>query len=230
LPDIFSYDLIEALGQPGCPLCRALSLDDRRWVDSFWREGKQDPGARTRFFEAGGFCRHHAWLLHHLVAAEGSGAAIADVYGWLATYDLRWLDRIKTSLEGRQRRRRSAVLKRRRPCPACFARDEAVKRKVHFFVDYLREPPVQEVYTNSQGLCFIHLAAVVEHALAADAPELALFLLDDWRRRLVEVRLELAEFDRKRDYRYASEPKGAEQRSWTEAIRLYVGEDFTRIG
>jgi hypothetical protein len=30
-----------------------------------------------------------------------------------------------------------------------------------------------------------------------------------------------------RDYRYAAEPRGDEQRSWTEVIRRYVGERFT---
>ncbi len=225
--DIFNYDLVEALRRPGCPLCRALFLDERRWVDSFWREGKQDSGTRKRFFEAGGFCRRHAWFLHGLVAAEGSGAAIADVYGWLAGYDLRWLEEIRRSLDDRKRPRKASVLKRRRRCPACVAAAEANERKVHFFVEALAEQPVRDAYRRSQGLCFLHLAASVEHSLATEGSELARFLLDDWRARLTEVRSELAEYDRRRDYRYAAEPKGSEQRAWTEVIRRYVGEDFS---
>jgi hypothetical protein len=38
------------------------------------------------------------------------------------------------------------------------------------------------------------------------------FLPEDWRERLAQLRLELSEYDRKGDYRYASEPKGIEQR------------------
>jgi len=69
----------------------------------------------------------------------------------------------------------------------------------------------------------------LEHALGTDE-EIARLLLDDWRERLAHVREQLAEFDRKRDYRYAAEPKGEEQGSWTEVIRRYLGEDFPEAG
>jgi hypothetical protein len=42
--------------------------------------------------------------------------------------------------------------------------------------------------------------------------------------RLAALRDGLAEYHRKRDYRYADEPKGAEQSSWTDVIRRYVGD------
>jgi hypothetical protein len=223
LPDIFSYDLVRALGLDGCALCRALDADDNRWMGSFWREGKQDRQARRRFFEAGGFCREHAWLLHRLVAKEGSGAAIADLYGQLAVYDLRLLENIRASLE--RRRQRTPALRRRRRCPACAYRVEALERKAHFLVEALSEEQVREASLRSEGLCFPHFVRTVEDALATGERLTACFLLDEWRERLAELHSELSEFDRKRDYRYASEPKGAEQRSWTEVIRRYVGGD-----
>ena len=228
MPDIFGYDIVEALRQHGCPLCRVDAIDDRRWVDSFWREGRQDAGTRRRFFAAGGFCRHHAWLLHRLVATEGSGAAIADVYGSLAERDLAWLDEVRASLD-RGRRRRRTPLRRGSRCPACVAFEEAAERKIHFFVELLAEASVRPHYDSSEGLCFVHLAAAIERALDTDE-DAARFLLDDWRKRLARVRAQLGEFDRKRDYRYAAEPKGDEQRSWTDVIRRYVGESFTQGG
>ena len=223
MADIYSYELVRAFGLPGCVLCRALENDEQQWMNSFWREGKQDPKTRRRFFDAGGFCRDHAWLLHRLVAAEGSGAAIADLYGQLATYDLHWFETVRARLE--QHQRRSPSLRRRRRCPACLFRVEALERKAHFFVDALSEEQVREAYRRSEGICFVHLACGLEAALAAGSSETAAFLLEDWRDRLAELRSELAEYDRKRDYRYASEPKGVEQRSWTDVIRRYVGED-----
>ena len=84
-------------------------------------------------------------------------------------------------------------------------------------------------YQSSDGLCFGHFLRALEHALGTDE-EIARLLLDDWRERLAHVREQLAEFDRKRDYRYAAEPKGEEQGSWTEVIRRYVGEDFPEAG
>lgn len=227
LPDIFGYDIVEALGRSGCPLCRVEAIEDRRWMDSFWREGRKDPRMRRRFFDAGGFCRHHAWLLHRSVAAKDKGAAIADVYGWLAESDLAWLHDLRGGLgRGRRLRRR---LERTEACPACVALEEAGERNVHFFIEALSEAHVRARYASSDGLCFTHLTAAVNRALHANE-DLARFLLDDWRARLAELRIELAELERKRDYRYALESKGDEEHSWTEVIRRYVGEEFTDPG
>jgi hypothetical protein len=135
--DIFSYDLVEAFRSRGCPLCRVIAVDERRWVASFWREGKQAAGARRRFFEGGGFCRTHAWLLYRLVAAEGAGAAIADLYGALADRDLDWLAKVRTEFDGVKRRRGFRRLKRGRPCSACAWLHGAVERKVAFFLQTL---------------------------------------------------------------------------------------------
>ena len=225
VPDIFDYEIIEALRRSSCPLCAVEAIDDRRWMDSFWREGKQDARTRRRFYAAGGFCRHHAWLLHRLVAAEGAGAAIADVYGSLADRDLARLDELRASL-GRGRRRRS-LLRRGGRCPACVECGERTERKVHFFVELLGEPEARRCYRSSDGLCFAHLGPAAEHAVVVGHPDVARFLLDDWRERLGDVRHHLAEFDRKRDHRFADEPRGEEQRAWTQVIRRYVGEPVT---
>jgi hypothetical protein len=223
MPDIFSYDIIEAFQLPGCPVCRAVVEDERRWMESFWREGRQDAGARRRFFEAGGFCRSHAWLLHRYAAQAGSGAVITDLYGWLATYDLRWFDATREKLDGR-RKRPKRLLGRRRRCPACLARDEADNRKVDFLLEALNEPEVRAGYSRSEGLCFAHLSAAMTVGAAGENSSSAVLLLDDWRHRLQALRAALAEYDRKRDHRYATEPKGLEQDAWTDVIRLYVGE------
>lgn len=229
LPDIFGYEIVEALRRSGCPLCRVDAIDDRRWMSNFLREGKQDAGARRRFYAAGGFCRHHAWLLHALVATEAAGAAIADVYGVLADRDIGSLDALRASLEHGRRRRRVS-LARRAGCPACVAFAEGSQRKVYFFVQLLADADARPHYQSSDGLCYAHLARAVEHALDNGADDVARLLLDDWRERLAHVRAQLAEFDRKRDYRYAAEPKGEEQDSWTEVIRRYVGERFADAG
>ena len=155
--------------------------------------------------------------------AAGSGAAIADLYGQLATYDLRRLEGISSDLGSRRRRR--PTLRRRGRCPACSFRAGAVARKAHFLAEALAEEDAREAYSRSDGLCFPHFARALESALAAENAATATFLLDDWRDRLVHLGAELSDYDRRRDYRYVSEPKGVEQQSWTEIIRLYVGGD-----
>jgi hypothetical protein len=141
-----------------------------------------------------------------------------------ATHDLRWLATIRRGLE--RRRSRTASLRRRARCPACVFRAEALERKAHFLVEALSEEQIRETYRRSDGLCFPHFACTLEEASAAGSTQTARLLLDDWRARLEGLRAGLAEFDRKRDYSHAAEPKGAEQRSWTEVVRRYVGEDL----
>jgi hypothetical protein len=215
-----AYDLVEAFPLAGCPLCRTVAADETRWMDSFWREGKGGREARLAFYDAGGFCRRHAWLLHRLVAAGSSGASIAEVYGALADRDLQVLDKLLTASNVRRR----PHLRRRAPCSACVAAEDAVARKAYFLVELLRTQASRAEYRRSDGLCFPHLARTVAEASEDDA-EVVRFLLGDWRDRLAEVRAQLEEFDRKRDVHFADEPKGAEQDSWTEVIRRYVGKD-----
>lgn len=216
------------MAHAGCPFCRAADADDRRWMETFRREGKDARELRLGFLGAGGFCRHHAWLFHRVAVDHGSGAAVADVYGWLAERDLASFESfLVRGARGRRDRSRRLALRRRERCPACTAHEESAERRAHFFVEVLGEDAVRRRYTRSDGLCFKHLAVVIGHVSDA-APDMVRFLVGDWRGRLAEVREQLAEYDRKRSYRYSDEPKGVEQLAWTEVIRRYVGEDLTR--
>ncbi len=224
MPDISNYDLVAALRAPDCPLCRALARAEEQEVASFWREGRFAPEARSHFFEAGGYCPRHAWMLHRQLAARVGGAPIVDLYGPLARRDLERLERLLVEI-GEPRRLRPRRLRfpaRRRRCLACVRATEVAGRKAHLFVDALAEAPVRTAYARSDGLCFAHFVSVVDAALARDG-ELARFLIEDWRARLAALSAQLAEYDRKRDYRFAHEPKGREQRSWTEIVRRYAG-------
>jgi hypothetical protein len=223
MPDIFTDDLAEALRLRGCVLCRVTAADEQRWMETFWREGRNSQEGRQRFYDGGGFCRRHAWLLHDVCVAKGSGAAIAAVYGALAQRDLELLDRTD-ALVDRRRGRRLATLARTAPCSACFVATEELERRCYFLVQLLRPRGANERYSRSDGLCFDHLASVVDVALGEDH-NVALFLIRDWRHRLAAAQGSLAEFDRKRDHRYSREPKGPEHDSWTDVIRLYAGPE-----
>ncbi|SRR6266540_221826 len=223
MPDIFTDELAAALRLPGCPVCRVAAADERRWMETWWREGRNAKDGRQRFYDGGGFCRRHGWLLHGICLDRGSGAAVAAVYGALADRDLVVLERTQQAIA---RPRRRTLLRRPTACAACVAAGEEVERRAYFLVQLLRAGGAQARYADSDGLCFAHLTNAVDAAIEAE-PEIASFLVGDWRRRLTSVREQLAEFDRKRDHRYADEPKGREQESWTKVIALYVGPDET---
>jgi hypothetical protein len=205
MSDLFSFDLADGFASGRCPICHALALDEWRWLDSLWREGRRDPGTRRRFYAAGGLCPSHTWLLHQLVVDAGAGAAIADVYGGLAAHDLTELDALLSGGIPRRRKGGRPLLRRVAACPACVAAADALARKVYFFLELLGDPAGRERYERSAGLCFIHLQATV----AADEcdDEAALYLVGDWRNRLAGAREQLAAFD---------------------IIRLYVGDPPAR--
>lgn len=216
---IFTFDLEDGLASGECPVCWAVALADRRWVESFWREGRQDPATRRRFVEARGFCRHHAWLLHDSATRADASYAVADLYGSLADRDLEALER---RARGRVRRRRPAVpAAHGRPCPACEEAVDSLERRVEFLLELVATPAGWEAYVRSAGLCLPHLALAV--SAAGEREALAHALVEDASARLAATRARLAELDRKRDHRFADEPKGLEQGAPAEIVARYVG-------
>jgi hypothetical protein len=192
---LFTFDLDDGLASGGCSICYALALDERRWMESFWREGRQGKEARELFYAGGGFCTRHAWLLHELALAGSSGVAIGDVYGGLAGRDIAALER-RRELPARKGR-----------CSACVAHDAALTRKAEFLLELLATESGRARFVRSHGLCLGHVAAVLD---LAGKSELGDLVLDDWRRRVDDVRERLATDD---------------VAARTDIIRLYAGDE-----
>jgi hypothetical protein len=209
MPNAANGHMAQALERPGCAVCTALADDEARWMEAYWREAMFDDAARARFFDAGGFCRRHAWVLHRQAKATGYGSAVSFLYGNLARRDSDVL------AKGRPR-----LLRRKARCRACTVMDEAAERKAAFLAEVLVEEGLRARYAAGDGLCYAHLGLTAERA----GKPVTAFLLEDWRARLEALRAALAEYDRKRDHRFNTEPKGDEQRSWTDVIRRYVGD------
>ncbi len=226
--DLAGAEALDAMVQPGCPLCSVMAAHERRYIEAFWPAARTDPHLRERFWAAGGFCGRHAWLFQHHLAAWEGGPAAADLYGRLAERDLSAIEERLSRLHRPRRRARTLPWPARQDrCLACSDGDRALVRKAAFLVLALDTEEARRRYTISDGPCLPHLGALVEQAVAEDA-DTARFLLEDWRRRLHRLSHGLSEYRRKRDVRYADEPRGAEQRSWTEAIRRFAGEPPTR--
>jgi len=220
--DLFTFDLEDGLASGRCPICFALERHIERWLGGFWREGRYSPSARKRFYAGGGFCRKHAWLFHELASAGGSGAAIADVYGRLAEQDVKRLEELVAGASRLRARQPSQALGRSAQCVACVEATEAAPRKADFLLQLLASSTGRQRYERSSGPCYDHLLMLVD--ASGKRADLSRFLLEDWHRRLAEMRHRLAEYDRKRDHHYAAQRNPDDERSWTDVIKLYVGE------
>jgi hypothetical protein len=224
--DLFSYELVEAMQHQGCIMCRVVEVAELRYMATFVREGWQDPGASRRFLLGGGFCRHHAWLFHQIAKNARTGVSIAHLYGRLLEEDLAVSDEMERRLARGPMRNLTAKLHRSVPCLACVQMEGSLQRSQTFLVEALTTSRVAALFEKSDGLCWRHFVPTFEEAISTNK-DVAELLLRDWRHRLRRVAHDLAEYDRKRDYRYAAERTPADQRSWAEAIRRYVGEPQT---
>ena len=225
MSDLFSFDLSDGFVSGRCPICYALAVDEGRWLDSFFREGRRDPDTRRSFYSTGGFCASHAWLLHQLAVDADAGSAVADVYGGLAAHDLSEMDALISGGTARRRKGGGSVLHRLGECSACVAAADALERKVHFFLVLLGREVGRERFEHSAGLCLIHLRATIA-ANECDR-ETAFFLVRDWRRRVAAASERLAEFDPTRKPHHAGGGEDV-RRPWTDIIRLYVGDPPAR--
>jgi hypothetical protein len=221
--DLGNYDLVAAMREPGCPLCRVISAAEVRAMDAFVEQAGRLQETLSSFCERGGFCREHAWLFHRRAALALTGVPVAQMYEALVRRDIAHLERLELAVAKARRRRRPATLLDRRSCLPCERAQERLQAKSESLVNALEERDVQRAYRDSEGLCVQHLDLVGAEALRRSG-RVAEFLIRDLRQRLEQLEQRLAEYDRTRDYRYTRERIDPD--AWTDAVRSYVGDRY----
>jgi len=210
------HHLHEALGRPGCPLCRLRGSAGNRFVEDLLYEGVTDPDRRASVRQALGFCRDHSLVMLHATASLGVA---------IITQDL--LSTLLRALEGaqhrpRQRRDRLAArLSAEAPCPACAWADTMVSHYVAELVSGITERgELLARYQASDGLCLPHFRLVLDSVSSRQVFEILVSTQRSIWERLVA---ELGEFIRKCDHRFHDEKWGEERDSWQRAISSLAG-------
>lgn len=233
--------LYAAFAQPGCPVCLLQAEQEQRSLGQLFAEQVTDPEARSRFLAGNGLCGAHAAaalsrheavglsilyesLLGHLEGRLGAAAeALARPAGWQA--------------QGR-RQQAAAQLQGAAGCPVCEAGESRAVRALAGVRAAVATPEFREVYSRSEGLCLAHLTRLVgecagggalpwlEGALpwleGAPAADLAWVVAAE-QQKLAALRLELAEFLRKQDYRFSHLPDGPERDAYVRSVRKVTG-------
>jgi hypothetical protein len=224
-------ELLAALGQPGCALCRLLDGHADRLINAILFEMVNDVKMRDEVNAARGLCRRHAPLLVRTGSALGAATMMQGVVKVL----LRELDggeatpgsRLRALLRGGEgdapaAEGLAASLAPQAPCPVCAY--EATYT-THYAQTLLRHAKpgsaLLAAYEGSDGLCVSHFRDVLAAAAPGPAPTPLLAA-----QRAIWSRLndELEEFLRKSDYRFQKEPFGAERDSWQRAISAVSGQ------
>jgi hypothetical protein len=191
------HDLIEAFGQPGCPVCRLATEAVDAYLTSVCYEQVNDLDLREQLRSAGGFCRVHA---ERFVKQRLGQLASAIVYRDVLNTARKRLaagngsggrSKLAALFGGAKSRPTSP------PCPGCEVEAEAEGRYLATLRNRLLDPKVRERYQAGDGLCLPH----IDQALQAD---------DDGARALAGAAIEmlgtivaeLDEYIRKHDYRF----------------------------
>lgn len=224
------FRLVEACGEPGCPVCRCVSTDSRAYLGALLYEQVTDPDTRRRIRASWGFCNWHTWMLLEI---EDSIFGASIIYDDLMTLALRRTERLGDQA-GRRRRRGwlSTLMGRTRPpavveqygrrpaCPACANAADTEKRYVETLVTFIDDGDLQLSYARSDGLCLPHLFAAAD--AHGESPNV-LTLVGRTRAKWAKLGQELGSFVRKHDYQNREPFSPAETASYVRAFEALAG-------
>jgi hypothetical protein len=226
------HRLIEACDEAGCPACRCLDRDTRRYLTTLLYEHVTDPLSRARLRASWGLCNWHAWMLRETPdPAFGSAILCEDLLRIVE----RRLERSAAPLAARppslfrrlgerlRRVRIPAIVRmygRRKVCRACAELARAEARYLETALHFVDDPEFAHAYEASHGLCVPHALGALEMA-AGDAAgnRLLARTLPKW----ADLRRDLTAFVSKHDHRNRQPFTEAEAGAYLRAIETLHG-------
>jgi hypothetical protein len=232
--EIHYHEMAEALGQPGCPVCRLVAQSAERYLDSVLWELVNDTDVRSELNQARGYCQQHAWLLVRAGAALGVAILMQDIVKTLLeTIDTNPVQEISDSvlkglLQSLEKKpsckataKLTAALAPQLPCPVCSHVQVREKEFVRTVLAHLDGPwQMEAAFRASDGLCLAHFREALARASSENEAKAVLAVQREiWER----LHAELGEFIRKTDHRFRNEPYGAERDAWRRALEAISG-------
>jgi hypothetical protein len=219
------FRLIDACRERGCPLCRCLAAESRRYLEALLHEQATDVDTRRRIRLSWGFCNWHTWMLAD-IAGSTFGAAIVyeDLVGRLLrrTGELRQRSRPAGWLRGLRSGRPRATLvelwRRRAACPGCVDAAATETRYLDTLLAFVDDETLRAAYALSDGLCAPHLVQAAARAHAnVDA------LVTRTRQAWARIGRDLAAFVGKHDHRNRQPFTEAEAAACARALEMLAG-------
>jgi hypothetical protein len=226
------YELLDAFGNPGCPVCTNLERGSLKALNDLLYEQVTDPASRRRLVESRGYCNWHAWMLPRV---QNSPLGAALIYGHLLKEALARLQASRREARGRSGWRRAweRLIRRQRDptslpewwrtksrCPLCDLARQSERESLGTILQFIGEAEFAAGFGQSAGLCLAHLCQAA--TIGRSHPNLPA-LLAAHEARWTALAAELEEFARKNDYRFAAEVVGEEGSSWRRVLDVFVG-------
>lgn len=221
------YDLIEALLEDGCPVCRLVQRAATSQLDGLLYEHANSPPVHRDFRAGRGLCNTHMWQLPTFRGVS-LGVAILDAAildEVLTTLDREAPDGEAGSSFSRFLRTRPAgvtaladALEPTGPCIVCRDTERAESRYLHTLAGHFKL--FEAALRESDGLCLPHVRLLLRQPIQAEtAASFTAIQRDIWQR----LKHELEEFRRKSDINHSGEAMGDEGDSWVRAIGSIAG-------
>lgn len=201
--------LTSAIGQRYCPVCLILEDKTNDLLCRLQFDAVRKEEIKESVISAGGYCHFHFWYLHKL-ASPVTNAELLDAL----------LERIRVEMPDGHDVLKSITssLDAEVRCPACFFSGEWEEELLAVFTSKIEEEKEFRIaYQDSRGLCFPHLAKVLQQLVDS---EVRAFLVTATCRQLdllvEELKLQVAK------WRNKDRSPGEEQDSTYRAIQKLV--------
>jgi Family of unknown function (DUF6062) len=222
------FKLVQACGQPGCPVCRCVGEESRGHLDALIAEHVTDPDTRRALRDAWGFCNWHTWMLLEIEGSPFGASILCEDLVRRALHRLEEPDvprrrRLRAWLRPSSERRRPAAVDRyarRSVCTVCVSVAETERHHLLTLVRSVRDGALEEAYGASDGICLPHLLRAVE--LTAGTSE-ARPLVERTRHKWAAVQRDLESFIEKHDYRNRAAYTDADAGSYMRAFEILAG-------
>ncbi|HTR82453.1 MAG TPA: DUF6062 family protein [Bacteroidota bacterium] len=200
------YNVLDACGQKGCPVCILSRQGVRRYVDNLLYENVNDPATRKMLRSSLGFCFVHSQLLLQAGDALGVSILYADI-----------IHEVESALSRQSLR----AFQTTQTCPVCLFKLAHEKQSTATIAEHISRQEMQEALNKSSGLCLVHLAAVAEHLHDKETHRWIRALHAE---KLETVQRQIHEFIRKHELQFSHEEiTNDERESCIVAIDTLVG-------
>jgi len=243
------HELVEAISQPGCPVCRLIDRAVRQYVDMFFYENITTVARRTEIREARGYCSVHGALLTGHTRMLGSAIVHQDVINDVLRDLNKTLPptapasaRTRERALGRDEARKPSALddltsaplrnvalnaiRPKRLCPLCDYERDRESVLLRALVDHMPDPAMRVVFERSSGICLPHVQVMLGlRGVSAEGLRRTLQIERDI---LQALKVELEAYIAKSNGSYDYEGMGEESDSPLRAIKLVSGRVFGR--
>jgi len=213
------FDLIDAMGEAGCPVCRLLERDADKQLRTILYEYVTEPETHAAFRQSFGLCNIHGGQL----TQKGNVMSIAVLYSAVVDEALKksqQSDNSSQRLRGLFNHNGDSqlgnALTPNQDCLVCDTLSKNQTRYTSVVADKLTDKRLFTAFEASDGLCLSHFRQVVNQN---STPE----FIDVQRAKWQQLHDQMQEFIRKYDPTKADSSMGEEGDSWMRAVNQISG-------